>query len=71
VVVLGAAGKMGPSLAVLLRRAGVGRVIGVSRFSDAGSRQFLEEAGVETVVVCTMPPLAALPFRRPQLRLFT
>jgi nucleoside-diphosphate-sugar epimerase len=53
-LVLGAAGKMGPSLAQLARRAseqaGVRRrVIGVARFSAAGSRETLERAGVETI----------------------
>ncbi len=54
VIVLGAGGKMGPSLARLARRAtdaaGVRRrVIAVSRFSDRGSREELEDAGVETI----------------------
>ena len=49
VVVLGAGGKMGPTLAELLVRAGARRVIGVSRFSDAQTRTYLESAGVETV----------------------
>lgn len=33
-VILGVAGKMGPTLAELLVRAGARRVIGVARFSD-------------------------------------
>jgi nucleoside-diphosphate-sugar epimerase len=57
VIVLGAGGKMGPSLAMLARRASDGagvagarrRVIAVSRFSDAKSRHDLERSGVETV----------------------
>jgi nucleoside-diphosphate-sugar epimerase len=54
VVVLGAAGKMGPTLARMARRAldaaGVsGRVIGVSRFSSPGQQQSLEQHGVETI----------------------
>ena len=49
VVILGAGGKMGPTLAELLVRAGARRVIGVSRFSDARVSAYLEEAGVETV----------------------
>jgi nucleoside-diphosphate-sugar epimerase len=54
VLILGAAGKMGPSLAALARRAseaaGVSRgIIGVSRFSSPDSRQSLEAAGVETI----------------------
>ncbi len=49
VVILGAGGKMGPTLAELLVRAGARRVIGVSRFSDARVGAYLEKAGVETV----------------------
>ncbi len=52
-VVLGAGGKMGPSLAVLARRAieqaGVDvRVIAVSRFSNTASKDYLHARGVET-----------------------
>lgn len=54
VVLLGVAGKMGPSLARRIRRAanaaGVNiRVIGVSRFSTAGSREELEQSGIEAI----------------------
>ena len=49
VVILGAGGKMGPTLAELLVRAGAKRVIGVSRFSDARVGAYLEKAGVEIV----------------------
>jgi len=49
VVILGAGGKMGPTLAERLVRAGARRVIGVSRFSDARVGAYLEEAGVEIV----------------------
>ena len=49
VVILGVAGKMGPTLAELLVRAGARRVIGVSRFSDAAQRGYLEARGVETI----------------------
>ena len=49
VVILGAGGKMGPTLAELLVRAGARRVIGVSRFGDAQVRTHLESVGVETV----------------------
>ncbi|MCZ7545629.1 MAG: NAD(P)-dependent oxidoreductase [Anaerolineae bacterium] len=53
-VILGAGGKMGPTLAVLARRAAdaAGRaldVIAVSRFSDAGARAWLEAQGVRTL----------------------
>jgi nucleoside-diphosphate-sugar epimerase len=54
VVVLGVAGKMGPTLARMARRAmdvaGVGhRVIGVSRFSSPDQQRALEAHGVETI----------------------
>ncbi len=49
VVILGVGGKMGPTLAELLVRAGARRVIGVSRFSDAKVRTYLESVGVETI----------------------
>jgi nucleoside-diphosphate-sugar epimerase len=54
VMVLGAGGKMGPSLALRARRAidaaGVGyRVIAVSRFSEKAARELLESQGIETL----------------------
>ena len=49
IMVLGVAGKMGPTLAELLVRAGAKRVIGVSRFSSPESRRYLDKVGVETV----------------------
>jgi nucleoside-diphosphate-sugar epimerase len=53
VVILGVGGKMGPTLAELLVRAGAtdgGRkVYGVARFSDAAVREHLESVGVTTV----------------------
>ena len=52
-VILGAGGKMGPTLAVLARRAADAakhplRVVAVSRFSDQRAKASLEQAGVET-----------------------
>ncbi|HSJ62884.1 MAG TPA: NAD-dependent epimerase/dehydratase family protein, partial [Gemmatimonadaceae bacterium] len=54
VVILGAGGKMGPSLARMARRAADAlgderRVIAVSRFSDAGLQHALGADGVETI----------------------
>lgn len=51
IVLLGAGGKIGPSMSLMARRAldAVGssaRVIAVSRFSDAAVREQLEEAGI-------------------------
>jgi len=53
-LVLGAGGKMGPSLAVLAKRAAAaaGRateVTAVSRFTSEGARKWLEERGVRTI----------------------
>lgn len=68
IMILGVGGKMGPTLARLARRgsdeAGVDRrVIGVSRFSSAATRERLEAWGVETVSCDLMnrDQLAALP----------
>lgn len=53
-VIVGAGGKMGPTLAVLARNAAraVGhdlRVIAVSRFSNADAQRWLQERDVETI----------------------
>lgn len=61
IIVLGVAGKMGPTLARMARRAAdqAGtrrRVIGVSRFSDASSRQSLESHGIETIAGDLLDP---------------
>jgi nucleoside-diphosphate-sugar epimerase len=53
-LILGAGGKMGPTLAVLACRAAAAagrelRVIAVSRFSNAATRTWLESRGVETI----------------------
>jgi len=55
IILLGVAGKVGPSLARMAvkacQQAGVSkRIIGVARFSDSAQKVLLEEAGVETVV---------------------
>jgi nucleoside-diphosphate-sugar epimerase len=50
ILVLGVAGKMGPTLARMAKRAAPEkRVLGVARFSDASVRAGLEAAGVETI----------------------
>jgi nucleoside-diphosphate-sugar epimerase len=50
IMVLGVAGKMGPTLAGLAKAAlPHRRVIGVARFSDAGAEAWLEARGVETL----------------------
>src|SRR4051812_44726614 len=53
-LVLGVTGKMGPTLAMMARRASTAagtprRVIGVARFSDQSQQQSLQTAGVETL----------------------
>ena len=49
-MVLGVAGKMGPTLAGLAKAASPNRrVIGVARFSDPASKAALEARGVETI----------------------
>ena len=53
-LILGAGGKMGPSLAVLARRAAEQanhplEVVAVSRFSNAQARSWLERRGVQTL----------------------
>ena len=54
IMVLGAGGKMGPTLCILaqnaIRKAGITkRVIAVSRFSDPDVSTQLKENGVETI----------------------
>jgi nucleoside-diphosphate-sugar epimerase len=54
IIVLGAAGKMGPTLSRMARRAldelgSRDRVIAVSRFSSAAAEQSLRESGIETI----------------------
>ncbi len=53
-IVLGVAGKMGPTLARMARRASdaagvTRRVIGVSRFTERGHEEALQAHGVETI----------------------
>lgn len=55
-LLLGVAGKMGPTLAELLKRAGAPRVIGAARFSDESVRRHLEKAGVETIKADLLDP---------------
>jgi len=50
ILVLGVAGKMGPSLARMAKRAAPGkRVVGVARFSDRSVREQLQQHGIETI----------------------
>lgn len=63
VVVLGAGGKMGPSLARMAARArqaggAPGRVVAVSRFGDAAVRSYLDDHGVHTITADLLDPRA-------------
>ncbi len=50
ILVLGVGGKVGPTLAMMAKRAAPAkRVIGVARFSDPEIRRRIETAGVETI----------------------
>ena len=68
-IILGVAGKMGPTLAWMARRAfdAAGlygrRVIGVARFSSAGSESWLRDRGIETIRCDLLDPdaMASLP----------
>ena len=60
ILILGAGGKMGPTLARLARAAGGSRrVIGAARFSESGLSERLEACGIETVA-CDLLDRAAL-----------
>src|SRR5450432_1641483 len=59
-VILGVAGKMGPTLARLAKNATPSRrVIGVARFSDVAVKARLESWGVETIA-CDLLDRAAI-----------
>src|SRR4249919_620546 len=50
IMILGVAGKMGPTLAGLAKAASPKRrVIGVARFSEPGTKEWLQARGVETI----------------------
>ena len=68
VMIIGAAGKMGPSLARRVHRAAgragsTIRVLAVSRFSTAAVRQSLDADGIHTIACDLLDPgaIAALP----------
>ena len=64
IMVLGVAGKMGPTLARLARRAAPDRrIIGVARFSEPGVRDQLARHGIETITcdLLDRDAVAALP----------
>ncbi|MHC4692087.1 MAG: NAD-dependent epimerase/dehydratase family protein [Planctomycetota bacterium] len=52
IAILGAGGKMGPTLAMMLKKASVDKnIYAVSRFSDKAVKARTEEAGVKTIEV--------------------
>jgi nucleoside-diphosphate-sugar epimerase len=55
-LILGAGGKMGPTLAMRAKRAGVERVTAVARFSSPAVAQRLREAGVEIIASDLLEP---------------
>jgi len=60
IIVLGAGGKMGPTLARLARNAAPGRrVIAVARFSEPELKSYLENCGVETITCDLLDRVAA------------
>src|SRR4029079_9581527 len=62
IMILGVAGKMGPTLAGLAKSAAPDRrVIGVARFSDAGVKDWLHARGVETINCALMDQGAMQP----------
>lgn len=63
VLVLGAAGKMGLHLCLMLKKAfeangQKNRVLAVSRFSSAGSREMFEKLGISTIACDLSDPVA-------------
>jgi nucleoside-diphosphate-sugar epimerase len=64
ILILGVGGKVGPTLAMMAKRAAPGkRVIGVARFSNPDVMSRLESAGIETIVCDLLVPetVAQLP----------
>lgn len=63
IIILGAGGKMGPTLSLLAKKACVKggldkKIIAVSRFSDPFAKTLLEENGVEMISMDLMEPKA-------------
>ena len=59
ILVLGGAGKMGPTLAAMAKAAAPDRrVLGAARFSEPGLRDWLAGRGVETVACDLLDPVA-------------
>lgn len=64
IMIIGVAGKMGPTLARMAKRSVPDRrVIGVARFSDPAVKSYLEAHGIETISADLLKPadIASLP----------
>jgi len=64
IILVGVAGKMGPTIARMARRAAPDRrILGVARFSDPDQRAYLEAHGIETLTADLLDPaqVARLP----------
>ncbi len=71
ILILGVAGKMGPTLARLARNAAPDkRIIGVARFSDPALRQRLETWGIETITADLLDPAAVNALPKPKNVIF-
>ena len=55
-LILGAGGKMGPTLAMRAKRAGATQVIAVARFTSPAVRRRIEKAGVQTISADLLEP---------------
>lgn len=56
ILILGAGGKMGPTLALRAKRAGAKHVMAVARYSSASIRKHLENAGIDTITSDLLGP---------------
>ena len=56
ILILGAGGKMGPTLAMRAKRAGARHVIAVARYSSGKVRKHLDQAGIETIAADLLVP---------------
>ena len=67
ILILGAGGKMGPTLAMRAKRAGARHVIAVARYSSGKVRKRLDQAGIETIAADLLVPDALYDY--PMLRI--
>ena len=62
-LILGAGGKMGPTLSMRAKRAGAAHVIAVARYSSPAIQQGLQQSGIDTITADLLDPdaLSRLP----------